>query len=112
MTVTAATLEGALARARADLQASAGGAAVCTFTRAGIPVPSVKLHEGAWAALSEVRRQGRRGRDPLEQVAQDVRSRWAADLELRRQRDAGPDWVAYLLGGVEALDRLLDPDSP
>jgi len=99
--------------ARAGMDAAAGGAAVCVFTRDGRPVPGIKYHEGRWAALTEVARRCRRtGEDP-EPVSVEVRADWTAQLGRLRLRDAGPDWIAYREGGIDALaDLVPDPGGP
>ena len=108
-------LERLRADARSGLDAAAGGAAVCVFTRAGTPVPGIKYHEGRWAALTEVARRCRRtGEDPG-RVAVEVRTGWSEDLDRLRRRAAGPDWIAYREGGLDALDELgadAGPDRP
>ena len=70
-------------------------------------MPGIKYPEGAWSALREVKRAARSGAD-IEAVAIITRDRWRADLASHEQRGSGPDWIAYLTGGVDALDALLD----
>lgn len=92
--------------AESDLQLAAGGGAVCVFTKAGTPVPGIKYHEGRRAALKDVLRRSRTSSDEIAPLAAQVRATWAEDLERLTQRGAGPDWVAYRTGGVDALTEL------
>ena len=81
MTDAAVLLARLREEARAGMDAAAGGAAVCVFTREGRPVPGIKYHEGRWAALTEVARRCRRtGEDP-EPVSVEVRADWTEQLE-------------------------------
>jgi hypothetical protein len=89
------------------LDGSAGGVPVCTFTKAGQPVPGIKYAEGRWAALREAQRAHARGQAVGDAVAA-VRADWAAAAEQLRTRGAGPDWIAYRSGGVDALDELIE----
>jgi len=73
-------------------------------------MPGIKYPEGAWAALREVKRAARAGGD-LGELAVAVRAKWQADLTSHEQRGSGPDWIAYITGGVDALDGLLDADG-
>lgn len=98
--------------ARAGLQGAAGGAAVCAFTRAGTPVPGIKYHEGRWAALTEVDRRCRRTQEDTLAVAAGIRADWADQLERLRARQAGPDWIAYREGGLDALADLEQDAEP
>lgn len=45
-------------------------------------------------------------------AAAAVRERWAVDLARREQGGSGSDWVAYLTGGVDAIDSLLAEVTP
>jgi hypothetical protein len=101
-----AVLTARLDEAGATLDAAAGSASLCTLSRAGVPMPGIKYPEGAWSALREVAREVRSGGDVCAS-AQAVRQRWSDDLALHEQRGSGPDWIAYLTGGVDALDGLL-----
>jgi hypothetical protein len=101
-----------LAEAEAGLAAAAGGAAVCVFTKAGTPVPGIKYHEGRRAALKEVARLSGRTSRGAADAAADVRASWAEDLERLTLRDAGPDWIAYRQGGLDALADLVPPPEP
>ena len=50
------TLLGVMLEDAGDLMnQAAGGAAACSFTKAGISVPSLEYAEGRWAALRELR---------------------------------------------------------
>jgi hypothetical protein len=92
------------------LDAAAGSSSLCSLSRAGIAIPGIKYPEGAWAALRDAQRAVRSGGDPREQISA-VRDRWRADLASHEQRGSGPDWIAYLTGGVDALDGLLESAS-
>ncbi|HSK34385.1 MAG TPA: hypothetical protein VK903_12935 [Propionicimonas sp.] len=106
MTADAAeTLGGQLAVAEAALQRLSNGAAVCTFTKAGIAVPGLKYAEGRWAALRELQRSSAFPADP-HATLDTVAAAWAADLDRRQVRGAGPDWIAYRTGGLDALADL------
>lgn len=100
-------LADALARASAALDAAAGSASLCSLSRSGVPMPGIKYPEGAWAALREVQRAVRSGGD-VAGHADVIREKWRADLASHEQRGSGPDWIAYLTGGVDALDSLLE----
>nr|NLI51182.1 hypothetical protein [Propionibacterium sp.] len=111
----AEVLAGLLDEAARSLQRLAGGAAVCTFTRAGQPVPGIKYAEGRWAALRETQRRatvsappgGTAGvDDPVLATAAEVRATWAKNLQRAHERKAGPDWIAYHTGGLDALADL------
>jgi hypothetical protein len=108
----AAALHRLLGAATAGLDEAAGGAAVCAFTKAGTPVPGIKYHEGRWAALNQVARRCRPGREDPATAALEVHSDWSADLARLTERGAGPDWIAYRRGGLDALDDLLTAAEP
>lgn len=101
-----AELTARLDEAAATLDAAAGSASLCTLSRAGVPMPGIKYPEGAWSALREVAREVPSSGDVCAS-AQAVRQRWGNDLALHEQRGSGLDWIAYLTGGVDALERLL-----
>ena len=68
-------------------------------------MPGVKYPEGAWVALRDVRRESSASGDVS--VALDgVRQRWSTDLDRHTEAGSGPDWLAYLTGGLDALDDL------
>ncbi len=96
-----------LERAAAALDAAAGSTSLCSLSRAGVAMPGIKYPEGAWAALREVQRSARSGGD-VGASAAEVRERWRSDLAHHEERGSGADWIAYLTGGVDALDALLD----
>lgn len=102
----AAALAAQLDEAAAALDAAAGSASLCTLSRAGVPMPGIKYPEGAWSALRDVAREAR-GNGDVCASAQAVRQRWSDDLARHEQRGSGPDWIAYLTGGVDAIDGLL-----
>ena len=105
-------LDRLLEAAKAGLDEAAGGGAVCAFTKAGTPVPGIKYHEGRWAALNEVARRYRRDPKDPATAAHEISDAWSADLERLTQRDAGPDWIAYRQGGLDALADLLSAANP
>lgn len=88
------------------LQGRSAGQAMCTFTKAGIPVPGMKYAEGRWAALREVQRAVRAGADTPEAASAAERS-WTEQLVVLNQRGAGQDWIAYRCGGVDVLAELI-----
>lgn len=110
--VTLADLDALLAAAVSALARTSPETSTCTLSKAGVPVPAAKHAEGRWAALREVQRAGR-GADDLRPTAQDVASAWTSDLDRLRATGAGPDWIAYRTGGLDALRDLLDgPGAP
>ena len=103
-------VEELLSDALSAMMAASQGASVCSFTKAGDPVPALKHSEGRVAALKELRRAG------LEQsVLESLATVWHQRLEAQRARDAGQNWIAYTMGGIDALSevtsRLVDADS-
>jgi broad specificity phosphatase PhoE len=104
--VDEAELDRLIDAAAADLAAAAGGGALCAISRSGRPAPAVKYHEGRWAALTEFRRARRQG----DEDAADVAVRWRADLDRLTQQQADDNWLAYALGGVDALSDVNDDD--
>lgn len=90
------------------LNAVVGEGALCAVARSGQAFPAAKYREGALSALTEVRRAL-----PPDLSAADtsvvlaVTERWRS--RLLRMRDPGPDWVAYLNGGLDALQHLVEP---
>lgn len=100
-----AALAARLAASTADLQRLGAGAAICTFSRAGVAVPGLKYTEGRWAALRQVQRSPLFERDSAGAVAEVVAD-WADDLTRQQARQAGPDWIAYRTGGLDALAEL------
>lgn len=105
------SIDDALARRLHDateaLDAAAGSSSLCSLSRAGVPIPGIKYPEGAWAALRDAQRAIRSGGEADVRIG-EVRERWAADLARHEQRGSGPDWIAYLTGGVDALDGVLE----
>ena len=92
--------------------AATGGASLCALSSAAGPVPAIKYHEGRWAALREVSRLN--APDDLDRFDADcidtaarTRELWSQQLANLRAREAGPDWIAYRSGGVDALDQLI-----
>lgn len=104
------SVDDALARRLRDateaLDAAAGSSSLCSLSRAGVPIPGIKYPEGAWAALRDAQRAIRSGAADVR--VREVRDRWAADLARHEQRGSGPDWIAYLTGGIDALDGVLE----
>ena len=93
--------------ALARMAAVTGEAGVCAVTKSGRAFPAAKFHEGAVAALGEVRRILNRSAGEPASVLGDVLGEW-----LERQvvaDDRGADWQAYTAGGVEEL-HLLEAD--
>jgi hypothetical protein len=103
MTADGAGLEVLIEQALRDLQDAAGGAALCGISRAGASAPSVKYHEGRWAALSELSRTN----DPSGSAGFAVLVGWLADQAMRTERGADANWIAYAAGGVDALTEFL-----
>jgi hypothetical protein len=92
--------------------AATGGSSLCALSPAAGPVPAIKYHEGRWAALREVSRLN--APDDLDRFDADcidtaarTREQWAQQLANLHAREAGPDWIAYRSGGVDALDQLI-----
>ena len=106
-----AAVEDRLATLVADatrrLDEAAGGAAVCTFTKAGVAVPGIKYAEGRWAALRQVQRAlGTAAGSAPAAVAGEALDEWRSALDRAVATDAGADWLAYRHGGVDALADL------
>ena len=101
--------------ALADLVAVADGRSLCSLSREGATVPAAKYHEGAAAALAEVRRaiegldDGPDGAQSARDALLDVRARWRAQSRTRGR--TGPDWTGYLTGGLDALEQMIDEDG-
>lgn len=104
-------LEALTEEAATSMSRLAGGAAVCTFTRAGIAVPGIKYAEGRWAALREVHRGAGPSDDDARAAAESSLVTWRTQLAAVEERGAGRDWIAYRTGGVDALTELLDVDA-
>ena len=99
--------------AAAAMTSATEGASLCSVSRTGERIPGVKYPEGRWAAMRALRRALRQaGTDADAAVAAEVaiaalRAEWGGDLEARRA--AGQDnWIAYRLGGVDALAEVAD----
>jgi hypothetical protein len=106
----ASSLDELVEDAMRRLDEASGGAAVCTFTKAGTPVPGIKYAEGRWAALREVQRARRRapaGASTDDLVASALAT-WQTALDRAVDTGAGADWLAYRHGGVDALHDLAD----
>ena len=101
--------------ALANLGAATGNRSLCALARSGASVPSAKYHEGAAAALAEVRRAVRAIGDDSHAARQAraamlaIGARWQARLDT--MGGAGPDWAGYLTGGLDALDQLIADDG-
>lgn len=102
-----ALLDAQLAAAEEWFQRHSDGAAICSFTRAGIAVPGLKYAEGRWSALRQVQRSILRGVSPSAALPTVV-GQWTEDLARRRSMGAGPDWIWYRAGGLDALEELAD----
>lgn len=87
-----------------SLDAAAGDRSLCEISRDGT-TPGVKRHEGAVAALGDVRRAaGDASGGPgagLRAAVLTTREAWAA-----RAGAPGAGWAEYRAGGLDALDRL------
>ncbi len=104
--VDEAELDRLIEAAAAGLNAASGGGALCAISRSGRPAPAVKYYEGRWAALTDLRRELRRGEEGSEQVS----GRWLADLDRLTEQQAGENWLAYAQGGVDALADVVHQD--
>lgn len=102
-----ALLGAQLTEAEERFRGRSNGVAVCSFSRAGVAVPGLKYAEGQCAALRQVRQVIGRGSSPAEALTEVV-EQWSEDLARRRSRGAGPDWVWYRSGGLDALEQLAD----
>jgi len=96
-----------ISEAEETLSAAAGSASLCTVSRSGTPMPGVKYPEGAWVALRDVRRAAAPTGD-IGAAVDALRAQWATDLARRTKVGSGADWIAYLTGGLDALDELAD----
>ncbi len=98
--------------ALAALEAAAGNASLCALSRGRTPVPAVKYHEGAAAALAEVRRAvhalpaGPDVEPAMRSALAQVHERWSRQASSPGR--TGPNWAGYLTGGLDALDQLVD----
>ncbi len=89
--------------AAAAMASATEGASLCSVSRTGERIPGVKYPEGRWAALRALRRVLRREDADQAAAIAGLRAEWAEELAARRA--AGQDnWIAYRLGGVDALD--------
>jgi hypothetical protein len=101
--------------ALAELGAAVGGRSLCSLSREGTSVPSAKYHEGAGAALADVRRAVQATADGPDGVRSaraaviEARARWRAQSETAGR--TGPDWAGYLAGGLDALDQMVADDE-
>ena len=102
-----ALLEAQVAEAEERLQQCSNGESVCHYTRAGVAVPALKDAEGRWAALRQVQQSLRSGL-PSAAAFSTVVDQWTEDLARRRSKGAGPDWISYRAGGLDALEQLSD----
>lgn len=93
--------------ASATMMRLSGGAAVCTFTRAGKAVPGIKYAEGRWAALRDVERRVAKG-GALGPVLAASLERWCTQQSVALARGVGRDWVAYHEGTVDAVAELAE----
>ena len=91
---------------------AAGGQSICSLSRGPTPVPAVKYHEGAAAALAEARRAVRNVPDGPDAPAAvrsailAIRERWWA--QSRSPGRTGPSWTGYLAGGVDTMEQMVD----
>lgn len=105
--LTAHLLDEHVAAAEFQLTVATGSASLCSMSRAGEPISGVKYSEGAWAALREVRRACMRSDSPRA-AAEEVKDRWIGNRLVREQDGASADWRAYLTGGIDAIETLLE----
>ena len=103
--VGTALLDDLLSAATRALDASGGGRAMCSFTKAGVAVPGMKYAEGRWASLRVVRR-ATPGTGSVAHAVAEARQAWLSAYERALAGGAGPDWIAYRSVGVDALDEL------
>ena len=95
-----------------SLANAAGGQSICSLSRGPIPVPAVKYHEGAAAALAEARRAVRSVPDGPDAPAAvrsailDICESWRA--QSRSPGRSGPSWTGYLAGGVDVLEQMIE----
>jgi hypothetical protein len=102
-----AILSEMLQEAGALMYQASGGASACSFTKAGISVPSLKYAEGRWAALRELKSQGADRR-----AAERLGAQWREQLVALEAREASRDWLAYRSGGVDALTEFAERAEP
>jgi len=86
-------------QALARLTELADGRSMCVIGRSGQSFPAAKYHEGAVAALSDLRRALASGGDPSTILA-TVRERWT---ERSRASTLSEDWAAYHAGARDTL---------
>lgn len=94
----ATVLRELLAGAGRAMEQASGGASVCSFTKSGVSVPSLKYAEGRWAALRELRSHG-----ADHASAERLGATWREQLAALETRGASRDWFAYRSGGVDAF---------
>lgn len=82
------------------MEAVGAEGSLCTIARSGKPVPSVKYHEGAVAALAEADRLAGGAHE-----LRHLRDRWQRAVGVTAE---APDWVAYRAGGVDAIEAVLE----
>jgi len=97
--------------ALARLSTATGDASLCTLSRNGMPRPAWKYHEGAVAALTDVRRRLETSPEPADTAVLHVREHWETARE-RAAVSSSSTWQAYLDGAVDALDDLARHASP
>jgi hypothetical protein len=95
-------------QALARLTELAAGRSMCVVGRSGQSFPAAKYHEGAVAALSDLRRALASGGDPSTTLA-TVRERWT---ERSRASTLGEDWAAYNAGARDALAGIPGSSTP
>lgn len=107
---TVAAVDTRRGEALGRLATATGDASLCAISRSGRPAPAAKYHEGAVAALTDVRRRLAEPGGPADAAVDHVRARWAA-----RRGDAtasSSSWQAYLDGALDALDDLTNGAGP
>jgi hypothetical protein len=107
---SAEVLDQLIQQAEVRLDAAAGSTSLCTVSRSGAAMPGVKYPEGSWVALRDVRRMMKTVTDMSAAISL-VRQQWEADLQRHTSSGSGSNWIAYLTGGLDALDELSDAMS-
>ena len=93
--------------AAAAMASATEGASLCSVSRTGERIPGVKYPEGRWAAMRALRRALRSPQADAAAVIADLQEEWGSDLDSRRT-SGQENWIAYRLGGVDALAEVAD----
>jgi hypothetical protein len=98
------------AAAVARLTAAAAGQSLCVVSRRGDAASPLKYHEGAVAALAQVRRSVRSiapegsDEDQHRLAVARIHDTWLAQSQSPAR--TSPGWESYLNGGLDALEQL------